>query len=74
MAMLKEIETLPNEQERRYSMKLDELFVLLQKFDNNPYELATAAFRYGFVKGRRCESASRKAAGAMNEERKGKTA
>lgn len=60
MSILEEIKTLPNEQERRYSMKLNEVFALLQKFDDRPFELAAAAFRYGFIKGRRCESASRK--------------
>lgn len=42
-------------EEDRYSMTHDELLRLFRRTGGRPFEMAFAAFRYGFDKGRRCE-------------------
>lgn len=49
-----------SKEESHYCMTCYELNTLYRKFKGKPFEIALAAFRYGFFKGRRCEKAAQK--------------
>ena len=49
-----------SKEEWRYSLTVGEMEFLYRMAKTRPYEMASAAFRCGFEKGRRCERARQK--------------